>query len=179
MIVDPQVDFIAGTLPVPGAEEAMNGLAAYVAENGGRYRHKIVTADWHPYFHMSFAQCGGEWPRHCVRNTVGAAIWQPLVDALYQTAGDVTVLYKGEKADVEEYSIFKNARAASAIDEIIKKFGIGKIDLCGLAGDVCVSGTLLDGIDRCGKQIWNVLREYAPSLDGGGRLGAICAGLPK
>jgi len=64
LIVDPQIDFITGTLPVAGAAEAMDALAKYVKENGNEYTVKIVTADWHPYHHSSFADEGGMWPRH-------------------------------------------------------------------------------------------------------------------
>ena len=55
LIVDPQIDFITGTLPVAGAAEAMDALAKYVKEQGNEYTVKIVTADWHPYHHSSFA----------------------------------------------------------------------------------------------------------------------------
>lgn len=64
LIVDPQIDFITGTLPVAGAAEAMDALAKYVKEQGNEYTVKIVTADWHPYHHSSFADEGGMWPRH-------------------------------------------------------------------------------------------------------------------
>ena len=76
LIVDPQIDFITGTLPVAGAAEAMDALAKYVKEKGNEYNVKIVTADWHPYHHSSFADEGGMWPRHCVQHSVGAAIWE-------------------------------------------------------------------------------------------------------
>ncbi len=59
LIVDPQIDFITGTLPVAGAAEAMDALAKYVKEKGNEYTVKIVTADWHPYHHSSFADEGG------------------------------------------------------------------------------------------------------------------------
>lgn len=60
LIVDPQIDFITGTLPVAGAAEAMDALAKYVKEQGNEYTVKIVTADWHPYHHSSFADEGGD-----------------------------------------------------------------------------------------------------------------------
>ena len=47
LIVDPQIDFITGTLPVSGAAEAMDALAKYVKDKGNEYTVKIVTADWH------------------------------------------------------------------------------------------------------------------------------------
>ena len=55
IVVDPQIDFISGSLPVPGAAEAMNQLADYVKANGDDYALMVVTNDWHPYDHCSFA----------------------------------------------------------------------------------------------------------------------------
>ena len=79
LIVDPQVDFITGTLPVPGAAKAMDALAEYVRAHGEDYSVKVVTSDWHPYHHSSFVPEGGQWPRHCVQHSAGAALWQLMV----------------------------------------------------------------------------------------------------
>lgn len=85
IVVDPQIDFISGSLPVPGAAEAMNQLADYVKANGDDYALMVVTNDWHPYDHCSFAPNGGPWPVHCVQNSEGAATYWPLLEALYQS----------------------------------------------------------------------------------------------
>lgn len=66
LIVDPQIDFITGSLQVPGAAEAMTSLAAYVRNHDEDYAVRIVTSDWHPYRHCSFQHEGGQWPTHCV-----------------------------------------------------------------------------------------------------------------
>ncbi len=167
LIIDPQNDFICGSLPVGGAEYAMNRLADYISRNSGKYLLKIATADRHPFFHCSFTDCGGEWPRHCVHDTAGAAIWQPLFLSLYETAGAVRFLYKGECEDSDEYSIFKNREASQIIRELVEKENIEKIDICGLAGDVCVLQSLRDGMELFGAEKFNVLTAYSPSLDGG------------
>lgn len=170
LIIDPQNDFINGALPVGGAEEAMNNLADYISNNSGKYLIKIVTADRHPFFHCSFTGCGGVWPRHCVHDTAGAAVWQPLFRPLYETAGAVRFLYKGESEDTDEYSIFKNPVATQIIRDLIETNGIEQIDICGLAGDVCVLQSLRDGIELFGADKFNLLTAYSPSLDGGGAL---------
>lgn len=170
LIIDPQNDFIGGSLPVGGAVEAMNNLADYISRNAGKYRLKIVTADRHPFFHCSFTDCGGEWPRHCVHDTVGAAVWQPLFRPLYETDGAVRFLYKGEREDVEEYSIFKNPQAKQIITELVEKYKIEKIDVCGLAGDICVLQSIKDGIELLGAEQFNVLTAFSPSIDGGDAL---------
>ncbi len=167
LTVDPQIDFINGTLPVPGAADAMNLLAGYIADCDGRYACKIVTADCHPFSHCSFTPQGGEWPRHCVADTVGAAIWPALVDPLNLTAGETVTLHKGMLHDKEEYSIFANPEAAEAIRLLIAKYGITEIDLCGIAGDICVLNTLSDGVAIYGPEMFRVLTRFSPSLDGG------------
>ena len=59
LIVDPQIDFISGTLPVPQAAPKMDALADYVREKAHEYKLKVLTADWHPYDHCSFKENGG------------------------------------------------------------------------------------------------------------------------
>ena len=167
LVVDPQMDFISGTLAVDKAEEKMLEFARYVREKDGDYRLKVVTLDWHPYSHCSFKDNGGQWPRHCVQNTVGAAVFPALCDALFQTNGKVVCLYKGNKEELEEYSIFKNESSAQQLNRLIQDFGIEKIEICGIAGDICVLNTLRDGIEKYGTEMFNVLVEFCPSLDGG------------
>lgn len=166
LIVDPQIDFISGTLPVPGATEAMNRLADYIAQQDGSYDYKIVTTDWHPYHHCSFMENGGQWPTHCVQNTAGAAIYQPLIKPLHTTGGKIKVLRKGVYED-EEYSIFRNRISSEIIKKIVDMGGIERIDLCGISGDVCIDNTLKDGREIYGSAMFHVLTEYSALLDGG------------
>lgn len=113
LIIDPQIDFINGTLPVLGAEGAMNSLADYVRLNGKEYKHIIVTADNHPMRHCSFKAEGGNWPMHCVTDSVGAAIWPALMNELVELPHKVSVLHKGQDTYREEYSIFKSPQTNS------------------------------------------------------------------
>ncbi|MDD2602239.1 MAG: isochorismatase family protein [Prevotella sp.] len=170
LIVDPQIDFITGSLPVPGASEAMDKLSKYVIEHNDDYTVRIVTSDWHPYNHCSFSRKGGPWPSHCVQHSVGAAIWQPLVDALNLSRGGYTLLYKGTRVDKEEYSIMQNADSTTVIIRLINALKIGQIDLCGLAGNVCVLNTAKDLIAIFGSEKLHILTGYTPSLDDGTEL---------
>lgn len=167
LIVDPQVDFINGALPVPGALPAMDRLADYILLSDERYAMKIITADRHPYNHCSFKDYGGEWPRHCVHDTVGAAIWPSVFEAAYSTAGETFILHKGGEKGQDQYSIFQNPKAADFILTVTRKYGIGQIDICGLAGDVCVLNTLLDASRFLPDLDFTVFRRFSPSLDGG------------
>jgi len=177
LIIDPQVDFITGTLPVPGAEQAMNALADYMGRHGRDYARIVVTADRHPMRHCSFRSEGGPWPAHCVADSVGAAIWPAVMDQLMATADKVTVLHKGENPDVEEYSILKNHAGAAAIIETIETEKIEQVDICGLAGDVCVAETIRDWPATVGPVAkLNILKEFSPSIDGGQTLNLLsCA----
>ena len=170
LIVDPQIDFITGTLPVSGAAKAMDALATYVKEQGNEYTEKIVTADWHPYHHSSFADEGGVWPRHCVQHSVGAAIWESLLVALNESKGGFTLLYKGDSIDKDEYSIMQNKASASILARLVKALKVDQIDICGLAGDICVLNTAKDITSTFENIKLNVLESYSPSLDGGAAL---------
>ena len=63
--------------------------------------------------------------------------------------------------------MFQNTVATARIEQLVKEAGIERIDLCGLAGDVCVLNTLKDGVNLYGASMFHVLEVYAPSLDGG------------
>lgn len=165
LIVDPQNDFINGALPVPDAAAAMDALAAYVQANGGKYARIAVSCDWHPQSHCSFKENGGQWPAHCVAQSRGAAIWPRLALALKGL--DPLILKKGVYENREEYSVFKNEEAAVKLCEIFASENIDSVDICGLAGDVCVLRTLRDGMAMADAPIYNVLHEYTPCLDGG------------
>lgn len=175
LVVDPQMDFITGSLPVPGAEAAMNALARDLGAAGDAWAAKIVSADHHPYDHSSFREEGGKWPRHCVADTVGAALWPALVPALYGTPGPCTVVHKGCERGREEYSLFQNPVACERVLATVERLGVTRVEICGLAGDICVLSTLKDGVKLLGPGIFTVLPAYSPSLDGGAALMAYAA----
>jgi len=173
LIIDPQIDFVTGSLPVPGAVQAMDSLSEYIGHTGSDYSHIIVTADRHPMRHRSFKSEGGEWPVHCVEDSVGAALWPPIMERLLDIPDKVTILHKGENAAIEEYSILKNKEAREQIYAIINDKTIGKIDICGLAGDVCVADTIRDWITFSEKTDLRVLQQFSPSIDGGKTLDSL------
>ncbi len=167
LIIDPQVDFISGSLPVAGAEEAMNALARYIIDAKGRYTAIAITADFHPAGHCSFKEHGGEWPAHCVAHSGGAAIWPAVYDAALSTGLPVKVFTKGTDAMTEEYSVFRNEASRLALTGWIEALGISDIDICGIAGDVCVLSSLRDGRKLLPDARFTVLLPYSPSIDGG------------
>ncbi|SFG30627.1 isochorismatase family protein [Prevotella sp. KH2C16] len=170
LIIDPQMDFINGSLPVAGAAEAMDALAEYVENHGNEYALRVATSDWHPYHHCSFDREGGPWPVHCLQYSAGAAVWQRLLEALDETEGGFTLLYKGDEASRDEYSILQNRHSSVELRRLISEHAIGQIDVCGLAGNVCVLDTLKDLLAEYGSEMLHVLTAYSPSLDDGSAL---------
>lgn len=161
VIVDPQNDFISGTLPVDGADKAMDKLATELSHIS--VDKIFVTMDCHPTNHMSFSAQGGPWPPHCMKYSEGAAIWTSLFDALAAYPADVQFIEKGRESNKEEYSAFEETYPAELrnADEIF---------LCGIAGDVCVLNSLRDLAQHgLGDKI-TVLEDVTPSLDDGSAL---------
>lgn len=159
-IVDPQNDFINGSLPVEGGENSMNKLSHDITSLG--YNNIIVTLDWHPRRHASFK----EWPVHCVQHTVGAAVYAPLMDELYKI-DNLTFLTKGN-FEKDEYSIFQNSISKDkAIEALLNN---DEIHVCGLAGDVCVLNTLSDMLKYIPSNKIKILSQYIASLDNGIKL---------
>lgn len=76
LIVDPQVDFISGSLAVEGAKEKMDALANALQNGEIDCDYVMVTKDFHPSNHCSFKENGGQWPPHCVKGTAGSCVYE-------------------------------------------------------------------------------------------------------
>ena len=148
IVVDVQNDFCpGGALAVPGGDEVVppiNRLA-------GKFRNVVLTQDWHPRGHSSFASThpgkkpfetfaasyGPQvlWPDHCVQETPGAALHK---DLRIPHAG--LVLRKGLDRDVDSYSAFyENDRTTpTGLVGYLRARGITAVYLAGLAFDFCV-----------------------------------------
>ncbi len=132
IVVDVQNDFCpGGALAVTHGDEVIEPI--------NRLAHDapfvIATRDWHPPDHSSFAQHGGPWPVHCVRDTPGAEL-HPGID---EQAIDV-VLDKGQARDTEGYSGFE----ATELEQLLRDRGVKQVHVAGLALDYCVRATALD-----------------------------------
>lgn len=174
LLVDCQYDFINGSLAVAGAPAKMDALAEYIKRQpSGTFAQIVMTADFHPYNHSSFKAQGGLWPVHCQQFAHGGAIYQPVLDAVNAAGAPATVLTKGEKQAVDEYSIMANAESAARLLAIIKSENIDEIFVAGLCGDYCVGNTIKD-LAKAGyaKQL-RVLTEYIGNIDDGTTLRGI------
>ena len=172
LIVDPQNDFINGSLAVAEAEAKMQALASYIATNAERYQAIFVTMDSHPANHCSFADNGGIWPPHCVLHTPGWDTPAYLDEALAQSQAIVLRYYKGTDAAKEEYSIFDNPSDGEVLARHISEAiaNDATIDICGIAGDYCVLETLQGLRKFVADEHIRVLTDFTASIDGGDAL---------
>jgi nicotinamidase/pyrazinamidase len=154
VVVDLQNDFMpGGALAVPCGDEVVplvNRLAA-------RFDNIVLTQDWHPRGHVSFASShpgkkpfetmrlpyGAQvlWPDHCVQGTSGAAIHSGL-----NLAKAHLVIRKGHHRDIDSYSAFLEAdrRTVTGLAGYLRERDLQKLYVCGLATDFCVAWTALD-----------------------------------
>lgn len=164
LIIDPQNDFIDGSLAVKGAKEAIHKLSEFINETKGSYDLIIMTMDWHPATHCSFDANGGVWPPHCVENTDGARISLELMKAIANNGLRCMTLPKGTNEDREEYSIFKNPESSTKLMEILSDEDVKQVDICGIALDYCVKETIDGAIKNGLGQKLKLLKEFSPAI---------------
>ena len=180
LIIDVQNDFCpGGTLAVPEGDliiPAVNRLAA-------EFAHVVLTQDWHPRDHSSFASAhpgkqpfdtmdlsyGRQilWPDHCVQGTPGAG-FHPALDVSHAEL----VLRKGFRTEIDSYSAFfeNDRRTPTGLGGYLKERGFERITVCGLATDFCVFYSAIDG-RRVGFEI-TVVTEACRGIDVDGSLAA-------
>jgi nicotinamidase/pyrazinamidase len=154
LVVDVQNDFMpGGALAVPKGDE----VVPLINRLGARFENVVLTQDWHPRGHASFASShpgkkpfetielayGTQvlWPDHCVQGTSGAA-FHPDLD----TTRAQLVIRKGHHREIDSYSGFLEAdrRTSTGLAGFLKEKGFRKLFVCGLATDFCVAWTALD-----------------------------------
>lgn len=136
IVVDVQRDFLpGGALGVARGDEVVAPLneAARAFERAGR--PIFASRDWHPPDHCSFKARGGPWPPHCVAGTAGAGF----ADALALPASAI-VVSKATTADADSYSAFGGTDLAAKL----RRLGVSRLVVGGLATDYCVLNTVLD-----------------------------------
>ncbi|MFX0171494.1 MAG: bifunctional nicotinamidase/pyrazinamidase [Candidatus Hodarchaeota archaeon] len=157
IVVDIQNDFLpGGALAVVEGDTIISG----VNELGTKF-HKdqpiILTQDWHPIDHNSFASAhiGKKpfdpfeapgigpvlWPNHCVQGTYGAEFSSSLNTVIAKL-----IVRKGFRKSIDSYSAFleNDKKTETGLQAYLKGLGVDRIFLCGLALDYCVFYSALD-----------------------------------
>jgi nicotinamidase/pyrazinamidase len=180
-VIDVQNDFCPG-----GALAVADGDAVLPLVNRliGRFEHVVLTQDWHPAGHSSFASShAGKapfetidmpygpqtlWPDHCVQGSAGAD-FHPALD---WTKAEL-VIRKGFRKAIDSYSaFFENDHATpTGLAGYLRERGIGRITLCGLATDFCVAFSALDAV-KSGFGT-SVVLDACRGIDLGGSMAAM------
>lgn len=138
ILVDVQNDFCpGGALAVKEGDAVVPVLNRYIALFAEAGAPIYATRDWHPADHISFAEQGGIWPAHCVRESEGAAFHSALT-----LPDDTTIISKAQRQDEEAYSGFVGTNLADQL----RAQGIERLYVGGLATDYCVKSTVLDAL---------------------------------
>jgi nicotinamidase/pyrazinamidase len=163
LLVDVQNDFCpGGALPIPDGDRVVPVLNEWIAAATSEGLPVYASRDWHPVGHPSFASEGGEWPVHCLQDTPGAAFHPEL-----ELPAGVTVVTKGTRFDKDQYSAFDE----TGLHQRLRKDGVRRLWMGGLAQDVCVCASVLDA-RRLGYEVVLIAGGSLPvSAEGG--LGAI------
>ncbi len=154
IVIDLQNDFCpGGALAVAEADAIIPEVNAML----GDFAVRVLTQDWHPANHMSFAanHAGAApfsvtempygpqvlWPTHCVQGTEGAAFHKAL-----QTDPADLVIRKGFRPSIDSYSAFfeNDHSTATGLDGYLRARGVSDVTLVGLATDYCVAYSALD-----------------------------------
>jgi len=138
LIVDVQNDFLpGGSLAVPEGNRVIPVLNHYIDRFRAAHRPVYATRDWHPEGHWSFADRGGPWPPHCIAGTPGAEFAPDL-----HLPRDATVVSKADTPEQDAYSGFQGTDLADRL----RKDGIRRLFVGGLATDYCVLNTVKDAL---------------------------------
>lgn len=148
LVVDVQNDFCpGGSLAVPRGDE----VVPLINDLAQRYEHVVLTQDWHPHDHLSFASShagkrpyetiempyGAQilWPNHCVQGTRGAEFRSDL-----KIPHAELVLRKGYHREIDSYSAFyeNDRRTPTGLAGYLRERNFARVFLSGLAFDFCV-----------------------------------------
>ena len=154
LVIDVQNDFMPGGALAVAGGDVIVPLINTVAK---KFDHVILTQDWHPAQHISFATThtkqpyetidapyGSQtlWPEHVLQHTVGAA-FHP---ALHIPHAEL-ILRKGFRRHIDSYSAFleNDHRTPTGLAGYLRERNLTRLFLCGLAYDFCVRYSAIDG----------------------------------
>jgi nicotinamidase/pyrazinamidase len=152
IIIDVQNDFCpGGALAVKEGDQVIVPLNRLSCLFAGREGRVIVTQDWHPADHVSFAglhegkdsgaKDAGLWPPHCVQGTSGAD-FHPCLDLKPVNL----IIRKGFRQNLDSYSAFfeNDRKTSTGLDGYLKALSVDTVFMGGLATDYCVFYSAMD-----------------------------------
>jgi nicotinamidase/pyrazinamidase len=158
IVVDVQNDFCAGgALEVPDGDD----VVATINELSMKFDHRILTQDWHPVGHTSFAsshpgkspfdvvamEYGDQvlWPDHCVQGSAGAEFHTQL-----NTESAELIIRKGFVPTIDSYSAFfeNDKTTPTGLSGYLRTRNFERVFIAGLATDFCVAYSALDACDE-------------------------------
>ena len=179
IVIDVQNDFCpGGALAVPGGDEVVEPINRLI----DKFVNVVLTQDWHPRGHSSFASTHDRahfstvemhygtqtlWPDHCVQGSRGADFH----DSLAWTKAQL-VLRKGFRGPIDSYSAFfeNDRKTPTGLAGYLKERGIRSVVLAGLATDYCVAHSAIDA-RRLGLSV-HVVMDATRAIDLNGSLAA-------
>ena len=155
LMIDMQNDFCpGGSLAVAGGHDIVPTINALAA----KFEHVILTQDWHPARHISFASSHAGaapytqiavaygpqtlWPEHCLQHSEGAALHAGL-----EVPHAELILRKGFRREIDSYSAFleNDHKTPTGLAGYLRERGLTRLFVCGLAYDFCVRFSAVDG----------------------------------
>jgi nicotinamidase/pyrazinamidase len=153
LVIDMQLDFLpGGSLAVTDGDAILPGINTLAA----RFEHVILTQDWHPHGHISFASTHGLapftdtieapygtqalWPNHCIQGSRGAEL-HPALDIPHTEL----ILRKGFRTGIDSYSAFteNDGVTPTGLTGYLRERGIARLFFTGVAYDFCVGFSAL------------------------------------
>ena len=187
VVIDVQNDFCpGGALAITGGD----AVIPVIHRIAPRFKHVILTQDWHPAGHHSFAVAHPHhapfssiaspygpqtlWPEHCVQGTRGAEFHPDL-----QLTRAELILRKGFRTEVDSYSaFFENDHVTSTgLAGYLEDRNLNRVFLTGLAYDFCVGYSALDA-RRLGLPVV-VFRDACRAIDTDGSVAKMEAAFDK
>ena len=185
IVIDVQNDFCpGGALAVPEGDQIVAGINQMIDQSDA----VILTQDWHPAGHSSFASSHAGsaaydlidmpygpqvlWPDHCVQASEGAAFHPKL-----NTIKTDLILRKGFNPKIDSYSAFfeNDHTTPTGLDGYLRTRGISKLTMVGLATDFCVNYSAVDAA-KLGFDV-NVHLSLCRAIDLNGSLAAALEGM--
>lgn len=158
IVIDMQVDFCpGGLLAVAGGDELVQPINTLMAD----YDSVVLTQDWHPADHLSFASnhpgaapfsvtempYGPQvlWPDHCVIGSAGA----DFTSGLDLNRAEM-IIRKGYRREVDSYSAFfdNDHKTSTGLTGYLRDRGLDDLTFVGLAHDFCVAWSAIDAVNQ-------------------------------